>query len=226
MKKDLKFAILISNKKIPHKIQEEIKRAYKKNKKIFNKSLNKKFKIFICHTKKEWKKQSKYYYFPFGAGTVLRNGNLIIKSQKYLNTNNKNYQILIEHEMNHVFFALIYGVTKPVWIHEGLANFIAGYLLTKKQTLKYIKQKSINHEILQYRYQQKNFQNKTIRLNYSIWKYFIEYLSKNNPDIIIKFMNEFIKNPTKNNYNKLFLKHFKKNPKQKFNDFLKWMDNF
>ncbi|MDP2673102.1 MAG: hypothetical protein Q8O84_04790 [Nanoarchaeota archaeon] len=125
--------------------------------------------------------------------------------------------------MNHVFFALIYGTTKPTWIHEGLANFVGGYnLLSKKEILKNIKQKKINHKSLQYRYLSKNFPDKEIvELNYSIWKYFIKFISNNNPKGIISFMNNFIRSPTKANYDKLFIKYFKENLISKFQSFIK-----
>ncbi|HJX50894.1 MAG TPA: hypothetical protein VJ438_05535 [Candidatus Nanoarchaeia archaeon] len=225
MEKDLKFAILKSSKEIPSKIENWIFEAYEKNKTIFGRTPSKKFKIVICNAEKEWKEESKYYYFPFGTGTVLRDGTFVAKEQKFLKRSDKDYKILLDHEMNHVFFALFYGITKPTWIHEGLANFIGGYPLPKKETLKEIKTKKINHKILQYRYLYRNYPNKkTVRLNYSIWRYFIEFVSDNNSKVIISFMNDFIKRPNKANYNKMFLKYFGENPKSKFQSFVKWLN--
>lgn len=225
MKYDLKFAVLISSKKVPIKIKNWIFNAYEKNKKIFGGAPSKKFKIIICNSDKEWKEESKYYYFPFGAGTVLRDGTFVVREQKFLKGNDKNYKILLDHEMNHAFFALIYGLTKPVWIHEGLANFVGGYPLSKKEILKNIKQKRINYKILQYRYLHRNFSNKkVVLLNYSIWKYFIEFISSNKPGVIISFMNKFIKSSIKADYTKLFLRYFGKNPKDKFQTFIKWLE--
>ena len=67
MEKDLKFAILKSSKKVPSKIENWIFKAYDKNVKIFGRAPSKKFKILICNSEEEWKEESKYYYFPFGA---------------------------------------------------------------------------------------------------------------------------------------------------------------
>lgn len=224
MERDLKFALLISSKEIPVKTENWIFESYKKNRKIFNKTPRKKFKIIICNSEKEWKRESKYYYFPFGTGTVLRDGTFVVKEQKFLKRNDKNYKILLDHEMNHVFFALIYGITKPTWIHEGLANFVGGYILSKKEIIKNIKQKKINNKVLQYRYLYKNFASeKTVQLNYSIWKYFIEFVCNDNPKIIVLFMNSFIKNPTKANYKKWFFRYLGKSSRNKFKDFVKWM---
>src|SRR3989338_3292575 len=227
MRQDLKFAWLVSSKEIPTKIENWIVKAYEKNRKIFGRVPSKKFKIIICNSEKEWKKESKYYYFPFGAGTVLRNGTFVAKEQKFLKRNDKNYKILLDYEVNHVFFALIYGITKPLWVHEGLANFVGGNHLSINEILRNIKQKGLNHKVLQYRYLNKNFPNKeTVILNYSIWKYFIEFITENKTKVIIRFMNDYIKNPTETNYDKLFLMHFGKNQRDKFIDFIKWLKKY
>lgn len=225
MEKDLKFATLKSSKETSIKIEKLICAAYNKNTKIYGRAPSKKFHIIICHSDKEWKKESKYYYFPFGAGTVLRDGTFVVKEHKFFNGSDEDYKILLDHEMNHVFFALFYGVTKPTWVHEGLANFVGGYPLSKNETFKEIKTKLINHKILQYRYLYRNYPNReTVILNYSIWKYFIEFISDNNPGVIISFMNEYIKKPTHANYNKLFVKYFQENPKRKFQNYIKWLN--
>lgn len=216
---------IISSKSIQNKIKNQILIAYNKNKKIFGRAPSKKFNIIICNSEEEWKNESKYYYFPFGAGTVLRDGTLIVKEQKLLTRNNKEYQKLLDHEMNHVFFAIIYGVTRPLWIQEGLANFVGGYPFSKKETFKKIKEKKISYKILQYRYLKKNFPDKeTVKLMYSIWRYFIEFITDSNPIKIINFMNSYIKNPSKRNYDKLFYQFFRKSEKQKFEEFIIWLN--
>jgi len=96
MEYDLKFAVVVSSKEIPIKVRNWIFNAYEKNKKIFGLAPSKKFKIAICNSEKEWKEESKYYYFPFGAGTVLRDGTFVAKEQKFLKRNDKNYKILLE----------------------------------------------------------------------------------------------------------------------------------
>ncbi|MBS3073432.1 hypothetical protein J4465_01390 [Candidatus Pacearchaeota archaeon] len=222
---NISFMNLISSKPIEKRTKDQLIVAYNKNRKIFSQVPNKKFKIIICNSEEEWKEESKYYYFPFGAGTVLRDGTLIVKEQKLLTRNNKEYQKLLDHEMNHVFFLLIYGLTRPLWIQEGLANFVGGYPFSKKDTLKKIKEKKISCKILQYRYLNKNFPDKeTVKLMYSIWRYFVGFITNNNPKKITKFMEIYTKNPSKKNYLNLFYRFFKKDDKQKFEEFISWLN--
>jgi len=215
MKKDLNFAWLISSKDVPIKTESRIKEAYKRNENLFGRVPSKKFKIVVCNSEEEWKKESKYYYLPFGAATVLRDGTFVVKEQKFLDRNDIDYKNILCHEMNHVFFTLSYKTTKPLWILEGLAEYTGGYSKSIKEILEGIKQRKIDHNILQYRYLQRNSPSKeVVRLNYAIWKNFIGFASDNNPKLIVEFMNNFIKNPTKKNYNKLFSNFLEKNQKK------------
>jgi len=226
MKKDLNFAWLISSINVPEKTEKWIREAFEKNKKIFGRAPSKRFKVVICNSEKEWKDESKYYYLPFGSGTVLRDATFVVKEQKFLKRTDKDYKNILDHEMNHVFFALFYGTTKPLWILEGLAEYMGGYSKSTKEILEGIKQRKINHNILEYRYLQRNFSNKeVIRLNYEIWKKFIEFITDNNPKLIVDFMNSFTKHPTKRNYDKLFLEFFGQNQENKFKTFILWLNN-
>jgi len=218
---DVKFGIIKRSKPITINLKRYVIKAFNTNKKFFGKKLSKKFNIVICDSEKEFKKESKYYYFPFGSGTVLRDGTLVVKSPELTKMNNRIYQILLDHETNHVFFALIYGTTKPVWIQEGLANILTWKIFSKRKTLEIIKKKKITSNIIKYRYLYRDFSSgKQVNLMYSIWKYFIEYLTKNNPRILIKFMDAYIKKPTKYHYKKLFKRFFKKTEKEAYSEFV------
>jgi len=216
---------IISSKEVSKKIKGFVSGAYRKNKKVFGRVPKKKFKVIICHNLAEWKKECKYYYFPFGLGTVLRDGTLIAKSHELIKKSrqysDKQYALMLDHEMNHVFFVFFYKMTKPVWILEGLANVLGAKHLTKKEVLKRIKKEKVDYKILDYRYLERKFKEiEAIRLRYSTWRYFIEYITKNKPNIIVKFMDEYVKNPTIKNYKRLFLKFFKTNEKEKFEEFI------
>jgi len=220
VKRAVKFAELKSSKTVSDKIKKLLISSYDKNKQLFGRAPNKKFKIVICNSQEEWKKESKYYYYPWGAGTVLRDMTLVVKGQKFLKRSDRKYKTLLDHEMNHVFFGFFYKTTKPAWILEGLASTIEGPLLENK-SLKKVKWQNISYKILQYRYLERNFQNKKdIMFMYSVWRDFILYLTGNKPKMIVRFMDSYIKNPTKANYKKLFYKFFGGTEKEKFESFL------
>jgi len=217
-KEDLGFAIIESNKKISKSLKNIYTRAFNLNRKLFKKSPEKKFKIFICNNNREWKKKCRYYYLREGSGTVLRNGNLVIKDIDFLNKTKKDFQVIVEHEMNHVFYILRYHLTKPIWIYEGLAYTIAGFSYPRQELVKRINR---NPVVLNYRYLKRDFSNiNKIHFMYSIWREFILYLTNNKPYLLISFMDEYIKNPVKSNYHRLFRKYFKKSEKIIFREFL------
>lgn len=132
------------------------------------------------------------------------------------------YRRIIYHEMNHVFWAFFYKTTKPVWMQEGLACILGiSNLISKEKLAEYLTRNKCSSKILKYRYLSKDFVDyDTININYTIWMKFILFITRNNPSIIVKFMDEFKKDMTKQNYNKLFLRFFGVQ-KDKFNQFLK-----
>jgi len=267
--KDIGFAIIRSNTPIDKKLIKSFSIALNKNKKFFNDNVKKKFNIVICNNKIEWKKECKYYHFPEACGTVLRNGDLIIKSLQFMRneikeqygalmksseekpagpsskkwkesienyqkrlgkwfkdslnrTNYSSYQKSIDHEMNHVFWTLKYKTTKPIWMMEGLASIIGlARRISRKDLLKMIKQKKMKSNILVYKYKKRDFTNtEKVYFNYLIWGYFILFITKNRPNKIIEFMDEYSKKVTLNNYNNLFVKFFGDTVKTKFEEFV------
>jgi hypothetical protein len=206
------------NKKIPNELIKTFTKAHLINKNLFGKNILK-FNIYLCDNEKEFKKESKYYYFPHAAGTVLRDSTIVIKTPEFLKRSKKEYQGLITHEMNHSFSIFLFKTQKPIWIHEGLANLIQNKLyINKKELIKILRNK--NEEILKYRYLKRDFDSiEKIKLNYSTWFLFLKFITKNQPRKIVQLMNEFSRNPSKKNYDKLFIKFFEKNLKNKFKEF-------
>lgn len=222
--KNLNFAMILRNKKIDNEITDAVKKAFEINKKIFKKN-PKKFKIIICDTEKEFKKEAKYYYQRWGTGTVLRNNNLIMRSPDFIEKigkwKKKDFKNIMNHEMNHVFWTDFYSITKPCWLLEGLACYVGNHFILKKKELKKIIQKhEIDYSIIDYRYLERNFKAGHMP-RYPIWCAFTKYIiKKNSIKKLIILMEKYSKNPTKQNYNKLFKNLFKKSEKQLFKEFL------
>ena len=198
-----------------------------KNLEIFKKQ-PKKIRIFVCDTEEDFKKYSKYYYFPHGAGTCLRNGDVIVRSNDFLTRKEKDYSNLMVHEVNHSFWAQFYGMSKPIWLMEALAMTVEGrwqregVFFDLKKTKILIKEKNWNFACIKYRYLERDFNSREkIALFYSIWGHFAEFISNKNPSQLAKFMSDYKKNPTKENYESLFVKHFGDTLKNKFNEFIK-----
>jgi len=226
--KKLKFGKLYSSEKIKEDIIKKISKAYRINSRYFNETYLD-LKFVICTSEEEWKRESKYYYFPFGVGTVLRDGTFVIKNLDLVENERDDFEEVIVHEMNHVFFAKKFGLTKPVWIQEGMANYVSKQPkpIEKKELLRKIKKENINSKVIAYRYLKRNFSTREkIILTYSIWYHFIDFLNKNQNkrDFLVRFMDEYIKNPSLTNYNMLFKKHFRNSLNKLYLEFLCWLE--
>ncbi len=216
----LPYCTIYRNKTISKKIEQQVSHAYQTNKKLYQRTVPR-FKIIICDNEEEFKHATKYYYSPSSAGTALKDGTLIVRSQEFLNTTRKFFQEVLTHEMNHTFSNILYkGTTKPSWITEAIATLAATqtYFLSKNDTL----QKNPTANMLHYRYMKKRFniqRDKKI-LIYSVWMHFFHYATKGDLKKGIQFMEQYIKHPTRKHYDELFRKCFGKPPEKLFQDFL------
>jgi len=223
--KNLKFTTIHRNLPITSEITDAVKKAYTMNKKLFKKT-PKKFKIIICDNQKELKKQAKYYYQPWMTATVLRNNDLITRSPEFIEKTKKwkrkDFPSIMDHELTHLFWDNFYTPNKPCWLSEGLPCYVGkNFLLTKKQLKKIIKEYKINHSLLDYRYLKKKFDKGHIP-KYPVWAGFTRYIiKKHSIKKLMELIEQYSKNPAKNNYNKLFKKYFKKSDRQLFNEFKK-----
>jgi len=206
-------------KKLEKKI---ITKAIAKNSLMYGKKISNPIKIVICNNEKEWKKESKYYYFEFSIGTVLRDGTLVIKSKNFANLSNKIFENLVIHEMNHVFWIQFYKQCKPVWLFEGIATITASTNdISKAELKRLIKKYEVNHKFLDYRYLWRKFNNhELVVMKYNLWKNFILFITNRKIKKIIDFMDLYINNPTKENYKIVFNKMFKEKEEDLFNKFL------
>ena len=193
--------------------------AYEANYRIFRKNPGG-FRIIVCHSQGEFRKESKYYYKKWATATVLRNGNLVIKSPCIKSRwKRSDYPGIIRHEMCHVFWTRLYRTTKPVWLAEGTAchvgrNF-SGYNLKKLA-----KETRISNSILHYRYIRKKLTGHVPF--YPVWQGFTDYLiSRNGSRKIVDFIGKYSMKPDKETYDKAFQNAFGASEKQVFNGFLK-----
>jgi hypothetical protein len=222
----LKFGFIYSSKKIDSKIVKFFEDAYKINSNLFNKKYNN-LKFVICNSNEEYKNESKYYYNEFGIGTVLRDGTFVVKDLSLIDCDIKYFRGVIIHEMNHVFFARKYGITKPVWIQEGLAAYTEkNCFIDIKEVIKQIEKKKISSNIIKYRYMDRDFSNvDDVRLMYAIWFQFIDFLIEQTKSskLIIDFMDKYSKSPNLETYNKVFKDKFGSNLDHKYLEFLIWI---
>ncbi len=225
--KDIGFALIIRKKPIDSYLVDVFKNAYSINKRFFKKT-PKKFKIIICDNEEEFKKEAKYEYRKYITGTVLRNNNLVMRSLGFVlkigRWDKNGYKNLVNHEVNHAFWCSLYKTWNPIWLVEGLANYIGtNFILKRKELAKVIKEYKVNSSILNYRPLVRYFKEGHYP-RYPVWSNFTDYIAKRySANKLIKLMNEFSKNPTKKNYIIIFKKIFGKSDKEMFNDFIKFL---
>ena len=214
--KDLGFAVVFRNKKIGNEILKAILESFRVNKKIFG-SAPKKFNVFVCDTEEEFKKHAKYWYHEKATATVLLDNTLVTRSPEFIGKKGlfkrKQFQDIINHEMNHAFLGKYYTGSSPVWLIEGLACYVGKFPEIPEI-------KKLDYSILEYRYIKKRFR-KNKFLKHGFWRGFVEYIDKKySIKKLIILMKEYGKNPVKKNYEELFLKIFKKTEKELFREFV------
>jgi hypothetical protein len=226
-RKDLGFSEIVANRPIPKLFIQQIRQAYKLNKKIFGCAPKKKIKIVLCHTEDEYKHASKPYYLPYSGATPFLDGRIATKSQKFLKMSQKKYQqLVINHEMTHVFYYLRTKSYDPLWFQEGLASLVGGYTITKKRFKQMVARGQVSSRILQYRYLSRNFTDKqAVTTAYFVWQTFLEYISKGKISIVVDFLKAFSENPCKRHYQMLFKRKFGKSEQCLFKDFLQDVKN-
>lgn len=219
---ELPQIIIHRDKKIPPNWVKIVKEGILLNKKYF--SLNKQFHIYICDNKKTFSKLS-WLNSPKGAsGCVRTDGNVVIRTPdeiaKMERGKKNQFKGVLIHEMNHAFWRQNIGKFKPVWLSEGIANFVADYFMWPKNYKYKPSDYGFTDKNLEFRYIEKRVWNDIVR-KYYIWTAFTTYLiKKNGKTKLIKLLKELTKNNLKENYHKQFKKIFKKTEKEWFEKFL------
>lgn len=229
-KKRLKFFEMVRNKSIDDHIVRTFTKAFEVNREIFNRNPGY-FRIIICDTEKEFRKEAKYYYQKWATATVLRSCNLVTRSPDFLKKigrwQAKVYQPLMNHEMNHVFWQSLYRITRPSWLAEGLACVIGkNFILDPEELKKMINDHKVDASILHYRYLKRNFDRGHIP-QYPVWANFTQYITEEySLNKIIDLMKRYFRKPTLTRYNRIFKQKFGMNQKQLFNKFMIELEDF
>ena len=209
---------IISSRPVDINLSRSFDKAYEANRRLFGKNPGE-FRIIICHSQEEFRKESKYYYTKWATATVLRNGKLVIKSP-FMKTKWRRsyYPNIIMHEMCHVFWTRLYRTTKPLWLNEGLACH-AGKNFSGYDLKMLVGENKISSSILQYRYIKKRLTGHIPF--YPVWQGFVDHLIlKNGSQEIIALMDGYSKKPDKERYDKIFRRVFGDSEKRIFNGFL------
>lgn len=222
-RKDLGFARITRNQRIDNELMNVFKRAYSLNKKIFRKGI-KEFRIFVCDTEKDIRKKSKNFYQKWGTAYVINNRDLITRSPDFVERvgmwKREDFQNLMNHEMNHVFYQSIYGSHKPVWLMEGLACYVGkNFILQKNELKKLILKHDVDSAILDHRYLRRKFRQGHFP-RYPVWAGFTKHIIKKHSFAkLISFLDRYAKKPNNQNYHRLFKEIFGISERRMFNEF-------
>jgi len=199
------FLIQSSEDNINKKTIEACKKAYLKNKKWFNRDL-KNFTITLSNSEKEFKKSLGKWYSPWAKGLGIKN-NIIIRNPKEYHKNYKKYEgtpsfeMLLVHEINHLFATKLNLFKGPYWICEGLAMYTAKQIpgKTYKKKVKFTKQKVKYY--LMYRMIYSKLNNEMYIPQYYAIKYLIDNFGK---DKLLLLFKKYKKNMKKKEFEKKF----------------------
>ncbi len=223
--KSVGFAIIERDGPIDKNIVKIFRKAYATNLALFKRP-PKKFRIIICETEAKFREEAKYYFQKWATATVLRNQNLITRSPDFIEKigrwKRRDFQNLMNHEMNHVFWGSLYKTTKPSWLSEGLACHVGNNFILKKAQRRELAQKyTIDPSLLDYRYLRRKYKSGHVP-KYPLWANFTRHLiQKYSERRIIGFMDRYSKNPCLMRYGEIFERIFGKNIHQLFEEFMK-----
>ncbi len=212
---------IISARTFSPSFQETVRKAYRTNHQFFQ-THSASFRVIVCHTEKEYMIQAREYYSPHAIGTVRRDRSLVVRSfelskKKWSYLTEKQYANVLVHEMNHVFWYSIFKTWQPIWLVEGLADWISGIHHSRKPALK--EKASLEKVKLDYRYLI-NRLNKDTAIKYAAWGNFIDFLArKNGKENLWSFIHKLGK--TKTSYENAFQKFFGKKSDHLFTEFVK-----
>lgn len=219
---DLDFATIVSSTPPSSKLVGFVRKSYKANQKYFPDSPER-FKVIVCPNEASFKHYGKDYYIPFAKAMVLRNADIVIRSQSFMKATDDRYYRIMAHEMNHTFWvSRAIGREKyvPFWLCEGLACYVAKnrFVFSRGRVLKEIKQAQYDEGVLHHRYLSSHLNSKAmLRLYYSIWCNFTEYLDINSK--LKELISLTPTNAKKESFDKLFGDIYGQTKKELFEDF-------
>ena len=97
-----------SSKPIDSQTKKAINNSWKRGFEFFRDVTIKPFRVVVCHSLSEFKKEAKYYYDSFSTAVVLRNKTIVIKSPNLIEKEGKwkksDFQDILTHEVVHYFW--------------------------------------------------------------------------------------------------------------------------
>jgi len=115
-------AISVPDKK---RLEKYIRKAYSINRRFWG--IDQLIRIRLAYSRKDFDKEWGSHTEKW-VGAIGNNFRIFIFAPlvyKRLSTNRSSYLQLLTHEMCHVFYTNFVGTWKPLWLHEGLAMWIA-----------------------------------------------------------------------------------------------------
>ncbi|MBT4165693.1 hypothetical protein HOE04_01495 [archaeon] len=214
---------IISKGKITEKIIKICKDYYKTNKLFFNKD-GPYLKIIITNTEEEFKRLTKKFYSPWVKGVSLKGNRVILRGPElYKKTYKKfkgtqNPQLLLTHEINHIFAYQINLYRGPYWFTEGLATYVAKQIPGKsyKKSSKITKEEA--KRLMFYRFMHKNLKQDMYVVHYKAIDYLIKKFGKKK---LLKLVNSYSRNLNKKKYLNLFNKIYGISYGDFINEFIK-----
>jgi hypothetical protein len=174
-----------------------LEKAYKKNKEFFG--IDIKYNAKLMYSEQERKKILGKNLDEFAAAFVKRNTIYIFAKsvfEKLSPHKIKDYESILVHELNHLFFRKYFGVFEPDWIVEGLACYVQG---DWKRTIKKPNPKFLVWDTPDELY------NENPRHYYESCLLTVEnIINEIGLEHLFSLIKKYAKNPTKTNYNEVF----------------------
>jgi hypothetical protein len=127
------YEIIDNKRPVTDDVIKACARAYARNRRFFKRDYNF-FRIHIYHSEKDFRKAAKRFYQPWVKGVSFRGKKIVIRSPDFLFRNYKkfggtpDFEMMLAHEINHLYASLLNMYRGPYWMTEGLAMYVAGQI--------------------------------------------------------------------------------------------------
>ena len=177
------YEIIDLERELSNDIIRKSSAAYQKNRIFFGKNCGF-FKIHIAHTEGVFKKKAGRFYNPWVKGVSLKGKSVVIRSPPFLRRNYMKYggtpsfEMLLSHEINHIYASQLNLYKGPYWITEGLAMYTAGQIPGKTYVWKGRVPEKRAKELLFYRMIMRKLCQEMYVVHYHGFEYLIKRFGK------------------------------------------------
>ncbi|MDD5254289.1 MAG: hypothetical protein PHG05_04310 [Candidatus Nanoarchaeia archaeon] len=200
------YEILDNKNEITKDIINKCNYAYNKNKRFFGKDCSF-FRIRLANSEDEFKRLAGKFYNPWVKG-VGKNGNFVVirnielydKCYKKFKGTEK-FEILLTHEINHIYAEQLNVYKGPYWFTEGLAMYVAGQVPGKTYKKKVNLNKENIKKLLFYRLILKKINDRMYVPQYYGVRFLISEFGK---DRLVRLINSYHKKMNKKQYENRF----------------------